>query len=115
MERELAELRARYGPISSGQSSPLMAHHSHSNSHSYQFSPQGQISQPLLDASASAISSFHQSGTDGTLPVKQEPYNPLEMTDDARLKEAAILLPAGSRVLEDLVLLEPQINDLFEL
>src|SRR4051812_10082228 len=119
MEKEVAYLRSLLG-MTSNNSSPSVPQGS-------QFSPNAQISQPLLDASASAISSFSTSqpipnGLNSAL-ASQQPANPEDMqltsllTDMRNERRSAkpAIVPKDSQTLEDVMLTKEQIDELFEL
>ncbi|KAF3189905.1 hypothetical protein TWF106_007113 [Orbilia oligospora] len=120
MEKEVAYLRSMLG-MASATSSPVVAQPP------IQFSPGGQISQPLLEASASAISSFaaSQSIPDGFGAFGSQANNNdqdlqltsllADMKNDRRPKltvESAP--PKDSQTLEDVMLTKGQIDELFK-
>src|SRR5947207_5182287 len=129
MEKELADVLQPLSVASPGSSSPRQAS-------AFQFSPRGQISQPLLDASASAITSFQATIQDingerpgeninqpeqfagengmnsgmqanGTLPGREGVA--------AKPKMEPVALPKDSRTLDDITLRKEQIDTLFNL
>ncbi|KAF3904421.1 hypothetical protein ABW21_db0206484 [Orbilia brochopaga] len=120
MEKEVAYLRSLLG-MTSSTSSPVVPS-------SLQFSPTGQISQPLLEASASAISSL---ATPQAISIGFNTFAPengnndqdmqltsllTDMKNDRRgtLKPAAEAAPPkDSQTLEDVMLTKEQIDELF--
>ncbi|KAK6503852.1 hypothetical protein TWF481_008858 [Arthrobotrys musiformis] len=120
MEKEVAYLRSMLG-MNSSTSSPVVAQPP------IQFSPGAQISQPLLEASASAISSFaaSQSIPDGFGAFGSQANNNdqdlqltsllADMKNDRRPKLTADSAPPkDSQTLEDVMLTKEQIDELFK-
>ncbi|KAF3927947.1 hypothetical protein ABW20_dc0108594 [Dactylellina cionopaga] len=121
MEKEVAYLRSLLG-MTSSTSSPIVPQ-------SLQFSPGGQISQPLLEASASAISSFAaaQSIPDGFGAFASQATGNndqdlqltsllTDMKNDRRPKPTLETAPPKhSQTLEDVMLTKEQIDELFRL
>ncbi|KAF3929416.1 hypothetical protein ABW19_dt0210175 [Dactylella cylindrospora] len=120
MEKEVAYLRSLLG-MSSTTSSPVVPQPT-------QFSPTGQISQPLLEASASAISSFAASqplsnglNAFGSQAANSNPDMELTslLTDLSRRGASKptvdVAPPKDSQTLEDVMLTKEQIDELFQI
>ncbi|EPS41909.1 hypothetical protein H072_4151 [Dactylellina haptotyla CBS 200.50] len=120
MEKEVAYLRSLLG-MTSSTSSPIVQP-------PLQFSPGGQISQPLLEASASAISSFGAAHSipDGFSAFASQAANNdqdlqltsllTDMKNDRRPKPTVDTAPPkDSQTLEDVMLTKEQIDELFRL
>ncbi|KAJ6256427.1 hypothetical protein Dda_8928 [Drechslerella dactyloides] len=121
MEKEVAYLRSLLG-ITSSTSSPVVPP-------SLQFSPTAQISQPLLEASASAISSL---ATPQTIPIGFNTFAPENGNSDQDMQLTSLLTdmkndrrgthkpsvdaapPKDSQTLEDVMLTKEQIDELFQ-
>ncbi|EWC43830.1 hypothetical protein DRE_07274 [Drechslerella stenobrocha 248] len=120
MEKEVAHLRSLLG-ITSSTSSPTVPSR-------VQFSPTAQISQPLLEASASAISSF---AAPQTASAGFNAFAPESANSDQDMQLTSLLTdmkndrrgapkpsvdtspPKGSQTLEDVMLTKEEIDELF--